>query len=324
MRLKVLVIACCFYTIASSQSPVDTVETVRIGGIEQFITISGSSRTKPILLFLHGGPGSSAMSYAQKFTGKLQEHFIIVQWDQRETGKTLQLNRSPRPLSLALFESDVQELVTFLLRKFNHQKLYLVGHSWGTVLGFYIAKNYPELLYAYIPICPMINQQESDRMALNIARANATQIKDQGQLEALSTISIPFGNGDQLYLHRKAILSYTKSKVNLSKSSVLSWADTWLSVYNEASKSNLPESLAEIKCPVYFMVGRNDLQTNTTITEAYYQQLTAPKKQLFWFEHAGHFIPSKEPHRMQKLIIERIMPETYFPTQQNTAQSVTH
>lgn len=324
MRLELVVISCFFYTIVSAQTPIDTAQTVHIGGIDQFITINGTSRTNPILLFLHGGPGNSVIPYAKKFTSKLKDHFIIVQWDQRETGKTLELNRSPIPLALHVFETDVLELVTLLLKKFKHQKLYIAGHSWGTVPGFYMAKNYPELLYAYIPICPMIDQQESDRMALRMAQANAREMQDEGQLKSLSEINIPFANGEQLYLHRQAILSITKSKLNLSKQTVLSWASTWLSIYNEASTYNLTKTLTEIKCPVYFMAGRNDYQTNSTITEGYYQKLIAPKKQLFWFESAGHFIPSKEPERMQKLIIEQILPETYLPAQQNTVQSVTH
>ena len=151
-----------------SQTAIDSTGTLTVGGIKQFVSIKGKDNRNPLLLFLHGGPGNSVIHYAEKFTHKLQEHFIVVQWDQRNAGKTLALNNSPEPLTVDLFESDTHQLIDSLLKRFHQPKLYLVGHSWGTFLGFYMAKNYPELLYAYIPICPMINQLESERIILSV------------------------------------------------------------------------------------------------------------------------------------------------------------
>ena len=149
-----------------SQIPIDSSGVISIGGIKQFVSIKGNDNRNPLLLFLHGGPGNSVIHYAEKFTHKLQEHFIVIQWDQRNAGKTLSLNNSPQPLTVGLFENDTHQLIDTLLKRFHQPKLYLVGHSWGTFLGFYIARNYPDLLYAYIPICPMINQLESERVIL--------------------------------------------------------------------------------------------------------------------------------------------------------------
>ena len=99
-------------------------------------------------------------------TGKLQQHFVVVQWDQRETGETLKLNKSPQPLTLSLFYNDTHDLIDTLLKKFQKPKLYLAGYSWGSGLGFYIADKYPELLYAYIAISPVIDQWRSDSISL--------------------------------------------------------------------------------------------------------------------------------------------------------------
>ena len=148
------------------------------------------------MLFLHGGPGNSVIHYAEKFTHKLQEHFIVVQWDQRNAGKTLTLNKSPEPLTIDLFESDTHQIIDSLLKRFHQPKLYLVGHSWGTFLGFYMAKNYPELLYAYIPICPMINQQESERITLASMKEKASKAGNEEALRELSLVKIPFENGE--------------------------------------------------------------------------------------------------------------------------------
>src|SRR5687767_15501579 len=88
----------CAYSMFG-QVPIDSTGTFIIGGIKQFVTVKSKNNTKPLLLFLHGGPGNSVIHYADKFTSKLKEHFIVIQWDQREAGRTLTLNRSPQPLT---------------------------------------------------------------------------------------------------------------------------------------------------------------------------------------------------------------------------------
>jgi pimeloyl-ACP methyl ester carboxylesterase len=297
-------------TFSFAQTAVDTAEEVSIGGIKQFITLEGKDENLPLLLFLHGGPGRSVMSYADRFTDKLKEHFIVVQWDQRETGRTLALNASPVPLSLSVFQNDTYELIQLLLRKFHREKLYLAGHSWGTALGFYIARTHPGLLYAYLPIGPMINQLESERLALALMQEHALKKGNQKEAQELATIHVPFENGEQLYFHRKWLQDLSGSRKQLQKTYVENWASTWLAVFNDASKENLFETLPAISCPVYFFAGKKDLQTNSSITDKYYTFVTAPQKKLFWFD-AGHSIPSAQPQRLQEVIIDDILPETF-------------
>ena len=297
--------------IAFAQNSIDREEVISIGGIKQYITIQGRDRSLPLLLFLHGGPGGSVMNYAERFTNDLQKHFIVIHWDQRETGRTKQLNTSPAPLSLSLFQNDTGELIDSLLRRFRRKKLYLAGHSWGTVLGFYIAQNYPEQLYAYLPIGPMINQLESEHIALGLMKEKALKDANEEGFAELSSIRIPFENGEQLFYHRKWLQNYSGSRKEVSKQYVEEWAATWLAVFNQASRINLLENLPSIQCPVYFFVGRKDLQTNATITARYYAHLTAPRKAMFWFERSGHGVPATEPDRLQRLIIEKVLPETF-------------
>lgn len=292
------------------QMPIDTTEVVAIGGIRQFISIEGKDRSLPLLLFLHGGPGGSVMSYADRFTGKLKEHFVVVQWDQRETGRTLELNASPLPLSLELFQRDTHQLIVALLKRFHHEKLYLAGHSWGTALGFHIARSYPELLYAYMPIGPMINQRESEQMALTLMKEKAAKKGHSIAVKELEQVKIPFENGQQLYYHRKWLQELSGRRPTLGREYVEQWATRWLAVFNEASKDNLFETLPEIGCPVYFFLGRKDYQTNSTIAEKYFLQLKAPRKELFWF-NTGHSIPSSDPQRLQELIIGNVLPQTF-------------
>lgn len=247
------------------------------------------------------------MSYAEKFTYKLQQHFVVVQWDQRQSGKTKELNVPSSPLTVDLFKKDTEELVAILLDQFHQPKLYLAGHSWGTVLGFHMAKVHPEWLHAYIAISPMIDQVESERIILEQMKEKAKRDNNQQELRELNTVKIPFENGAQLYFHRKWLFDYAGAKTRVTKSYVESWATTWLKVFNEASADNLMISAPTLECPIFFFVGRNDYQTNAVLTEKYYQQLIAPEKELFWFERSAHSVPSTEPELLQRIIIENIL-----------------
>ena len=311
MKLALLLVAFFTGVIGFAQTAIDREELIVIGGIKQYITLQGKDTSLPLLLFLHGGPGGSVMNYSEKFTGKLQSHFIVVQWDQRETGRTLELNASTLPLSLSRFQEDAHALIDSLLKRFSRQKLYLAGHSWGTALGFHIARKYPERLYAYIPIGPMINQLESERIILAMMMEKARKEANAVMLNELVKVNIPFQDGEQLYYHRKWLSDFSGSRKKLSKEFVLDWSRRWLALFNEASGENLIESLPVVGCPVYFLAGRHDYQTNSSITDQYFQQLRAPKKALYWFEKSGHSIPTSEPERMQDLIIEKILPETF-------------
>ena len=296
-----LVLLNAFYLFG--QTSIDSTGILPIGGIRQAVSVKGKDNSNPLLLFLHGGPGNSVMHYAQKFTGALQDHFVVVQWDQRNVGRTLALNRSPEPLTAGLFENDTHEIIEVLLKKFHQPKLYLVGHSWGTYLGFYIAINYPELLYAYIPIAPMVNQLESERIALELMKEKALKNGNKQALAELGAVKIPFENAEQLYFDRKWVLDYMGSKGKITKEQVLSWSSPWLAIFNEASKKNLIASAPKLNCPVYFFLGKKDIQTNSKIAEEYFKMLVAPKKELFWFERSGHSLPTTEPDKLQEIII---------------------
>jgi len=302
---------------SSCQTPVDSDQVVTIGGIRQYIRIKGKDDSNPILLFLHGGPGGSLLQKNDQISGKLQQHFVVVQWDQRETGETLKLNRSPQLLTLSLFYNDTHDLIDTWLKKFKKLKLYLAGYSWGSGLGFYIADRYPELLYAYIAISPVTDQWTSD--SITLAMLKGTMGKTARR--ELSEVKIPFENWEQLYYHRKWLLKHEGQKfvsLSLPKTFVQSWAATWFDVFVQSCNINLFKSLSTINCPVYFFAGEKDYNTNHSITEEYFNMVSAPKKDLFLFADAGHGLPETNPGLFQDIIIDKIFPATFNPDSKNS------
>jgi pimeloyl-ACP methyl ester carboxylesterase len=287
---------------------IDTTQTIMIGGIKQFITIKGTDRTKPLLLFLHGGPGGSLVSYANIFTGKLQKSFCVVQWDQRETGNTLKLNPSPVPLTVELMSEDAHQVIQLLLKQFNQQKLYLVGYSFGTVLGFQVVKKYPGLIASYFAVSPMVNQAESEAMTIRLLKENATAENNNNATEELKQVQIPFQNADQLFYARKWLYAYTGDRIPdrliaSRKQYFNEWSKTWLALFNEGVMKDLFIDLPSIGCPVIFLLGRKDYQTHYAIAEKYFTQLQAPDKKLYWFEKSGHTVPLSEPGIFQDIIL---------------------
>lgn len=279
--------------------------TPEIGGIKQFVQIRTNNPANPILLFLSGGPGSSMVNGADSFTGILKSRFTIVQWDQRDAGRTLKLNPSPVQPSVKLMQADTYEVIQFVTKHLNQQKIYLLGSSWGNVLGFDIVKNHPEVLHAYFASNPVISQLESEKELLGVLKLHFKE--DPLASTELSTVHMPpVANEDMFYLRKWLFYKDGKKFVTSDdfKKGFLRWSETWLPVWKEVTNIDLPKTLTAVDCPVYFFVGKDDIQTSARITTSYFSALKAPQKEMVLFEHSGHQIHQDEPEKFQRAIIQ--------------------
>jgi proline iminopeptidase len=291
----------------SAQNKVKTHEGVEIGGIKQWIGAKSDDDSKPLLLFLHGGPGFSSRAYSKKFVKQLKKDFIVAQWDQRGTGITAAWGSSNDSLTIELMHSDTEEVVNYLLGKFNKKKLYLVGFSWGGFLGLHFAHKHPELLHAYISVSSMIHGDESERRTLELIREKAQQLNNTEALAEISKITIPFASWEELYFQRKWTAVLFDDKANIKqypKSLFKEWSSKWMPVFLEASKVNYSQTVPEIHCPIYFFLSKNDLVANYSVTQQYFDDLAASRKQLIWFDQSTHEIPSQEPKKFSEELIK--------------------
>lgn len=287
--------------------PTTTLLTPDIGGIKQAIEVKTDNPDKPLLLFVSGGPGSSMMNNAERFTNTLRNTFTIVQWDQRDAGRTLKLNASPVAPSLEQMQKDTHQVIEFLRKTYHKEKIYLLGSSWGNVLGFHIVKNHPGLLHAYFAVNPVVNQLESEKTLLETLKSH---FKDNPQAkEELASVRIPFTrNEDLFYLRKWLFLKEGKAFAagDEFRTNFLQWSARWSPVWKQVMQVDLAKSLARVEVPVYFFVGGHDIQTSTRITQDYFLKLAAPKKKLFLFEASGHQIHQDEPDRLQDTIIRTL------------------
>lgn len=287
--------------------PTDSLFTLSIGGIKQVVRITTDDPNRPILLFLSGGPGSSMMNNSEKFTNILKDKFTLVQWDQRDAGKTLKLNPSQIPPTVKLMVEDTYQVIQFLLKELNQKKIYLVGSSWGNVLGFQIVEKHPELLHSYFAVNPVINQLASETELLKTLKKHFSD--HPVATKELKSVNIPFLVDEDLFYLRKWLF-FKEGKTFVTgddfKTGFLQWSKNWSPVWNEVMTINLQKTLPKIDCSVYFLVGKNDIQTLTNITTGYYHHLKAPQKKLFLFEHSGHQIHQDEPEKFQNTILQTL------------------
>lgn len=314
-----------------------SLETVRLGGRDQAILIRGHDRTKPVLLMLHGGPGGPLMPEARGFS-ELEKHFVVVQWDQRGAGKSWRGDISPKDMRIEQFESDAVELVNLLRARFGAQKIYLFGHSWGTILGARVAAHHPELLWAYIGAGQVVNPALNEKISYDYVVDQARKAGDQKDLAALARIKPPYETIAGLKVQRPLLWKYLS--LNRPKDQPAPKQDGWLPVltspdyslidvwraqhglfwslgvmWKELMTVDLVKQVSCIDAPVYLFEGRRDYQVPFELAVAWEAGLKAPRKEIVWFDQSGHDMYLDEPKRFQDVLIHKVLPETFGKTQ---------
>ncbi|HEX6559721.1 MAG TPA: alpha/beta fold hydrolase, partial [Longimicrobiales bacterium] len=136
---------------------------IRLGGVPQWLLIRGYSRDQPVVLFVHGGPGAPVMYLAHRFQRRLEREFVMVQWDQRGAGKSFDSADPVDSLTVRRTLADTYELTRWLRRTFHQDRIYLVGHSWGSMIGMLAIKEHPEYYRAFIGVGQMAADSARER-----------------------------------------------------------------------------------------------------------------------------------------------------------------
>lgn len=292
---------------ALAKPSVDTAYAVRVGGIRQWISIKGKDTSDALLLWLHGGPGESEMELADKFSDQLNRNFVVVQWDQRESGKTAELNHS-KNLSLEQMNSDVQEITSYLLRQFHKKKLFIAGNSWGGYLALQAANQYPEKIEACFLVSPSIYFHESEELSVRFVKAEALKSKNNTAIRETDSIHFPFQSPMDLWLLRKWMFSFHGQNISRTlppEKVFLEYVSPWFPLIQELDRYNPFTEIKKIDCPVYFILGKKDFIAHPEIAQKFYNQLNAKIKNIYWVD-AGHMIILEQSRQMQEIMIKQM------------------
>jgi hypothetical protein len=140
-----------------------TLEKVQLGGHNQWISIRGQRADNPVLLYLSGGPGQSDLPFSRVLFEDLTRDFVVVGWDQRGTGKSYPALDPVSTLTLDRAIEDTAELSQYLIDRFDEEKIYLLGESYGTFLGVLTLQRHPKLYHGYIASGQMVDPLETTR-----------------------------------------------------------------------------------------------------------------------------------------------------------------
>lgn len=291
---------------------------VTLGGNDQYVLIRGRDTSAPILLFLHGGPGTSAMPFNRLHNADLEDDFLFVNWDQRGTGKSFTPDLDPATLTVDRMTKDLDELVDLLRAEFSDQKILLVGYSWGSLLGLNYVSQHPEKVAGYVGIGQMANTAASETEMYQWAVSEATRRGDTAALDTLEEIGAPpYANVDEMMTERAIVGRYggswvqPKSDIAYAREVIRAPEFAWTelrailrggamsldALYDAFTAFDAAEAHPVLDVPVFIIMGRGDRVVSTAQAEKYVDVLEAPRKELIWFEASAHSPQWEEAER---------------------------
>ena len=326
--------SCSMVRLAGSNTPeikgknsIASIEKVILQRKEQSITIRTSDTANPVLLFLHGGPGSPLMPYAHVADRKLEEHFTVVHWDQYGAGKSYDKKLNPEEISIDFYLYCTIELIEYLRKRFKQDKIFLLGHSWGSYLGIVTAYNHPELLHAYIGMGQVINMPEAEKISYNFTLGKAREAGKKKAIKDLKCIGLPpYQNHKELLTERKWLSIYKGMIHNCSLIRTVGYSlkspeysfrdhmneikgrDLLLSIlWPDFQTKTVDDKIRSFEVPVYFLEGRHDYCVPSVLVEKFVQKVKAPHKEIIWFEHSAHMMNIEEREKYVDVLTGKIL-----------------
>jgi pimeloyl-ACP methyl ester carboxylesterase len=306
---------------------------VRIGGHDQWIMLRGNDVDAPVVLFLEGGPGGTALG-SMRYAGEpLEQHVVVATWDQRGTGKSAAAREPLQTFTLAQAVADTIEVSEYLRERFDEDRIVLLGSSWGTTLGTLAVQARPDLYHAYIGSGQMVDQQETDRLMYAESVDYAQQVDDRAFAEQLHAIGPPpyrdmldypvaiasnprwldFEHGEDYdprtsYPMNLLVEEYTVTEQVRSAAALV---DTFALLYPQLQQIDFRRDVPSLDVPVFVVEGAHEAPGRAVLATQWFEQLSAPSKQLVTFEQSGHNPHLHEPGRFAAYLAQVVLPQTY-------------
>ncbi len=302
---------------------------IEIGGIQQGFFIRSENKENPVILFLHGGPGSPelAMLYRYETTERLEKYFTVCYWDQRGAGMSYRNSIDPATMTLDQMIEDTRQMTEYLQNRFNQEKIYLIGHSWGSFLGIKTIEKYPENYAAYIGIGQVSNQTESEKLAYDYMLQHATEINDKAAVKKLQKFdrnAVDFPSLDYLAAVRSPLMNkygigimrnnFSMARVTKDMLSFKGYTFSekikflqgmpfsLITLWGYVQDTNLFETSTSFQVPVYITHGKYDYQVSHVLAREWFDQIDAPQKDFFTFEQSAHSPNAEEPEKFVQIV----------------------
>lgn len=297
-----------------------------VNGIEEYTLHYTAAPELPVLLFVHGGPGSSEAYFAYVMEEIFSDLCTVVHYDQRGTGKTFMRNPGAIPDLDNLME-DLDETVEALKTQYQKEKLYILGHSWGTVLGSLYALRHPENVAAYIGVGQLVDVMENEQAGYDALKHAVIRSGNSRDIQKLRRIGpYPVRPFDATMVQKLSKIGGLKQKYfpdgkastilkSMLKSPIFKPSDTVGMLQSVRLNNALLASVGDFtlydyshdyQVPVYYITGDRDMTTPASVSEKYLDTLTAPAKKEFRIKDAGHMPMFDNPQTFKEAMTEII------------------
>lgn len=307
---------------------IDQSSFVPIGGIDQWISIKGEDRRNPVLLVVHGGPGEAQWPVAAHYK-PWEKAFTVVLWDQRGAGHTYgRYGKQTPEMTLDRFADDGNELADYLRKLLGKKKVIVLGHSWGSIVAVTMVQRRPELFAAYVGTGQVASWKADVNSQFDLLLAKARADGDAATIKQFEAIGRPDPTNAAQYFafsrnlqaamapsDREWIKSLRADFPALTAADPKNFQDflngfafSAEAVLPDQIKADLPATANRLGTAVFVIQGRDDVVTPTKPAVAYFERLSAPKKELILIPGAGHFAFMTAPDAFLGALTDRVRP----------------
>ncbi|TCM78085.1 alpha/beta hydrolase [Rhodovulum steppense] len=305
---------------------------VPINGIRQGIIIQGRDPSNPVLLFLHGGPGMPEFFLNTTHPTGLENDFTVVWWEQRGAGLSFSADIPPQSMTVAQMIADTVAVADYLRDRFQQDKIYLLGHSWGSFLGIQVAAAAPERFHAYVGMGQVSYQLQSEVAANAFLLEQYRALGDTAMVRRLE--AAPVSRADGLSdawlrvrddaMHRLGVGTTRDMRSVISGVFIpvwrcrayticekiaiwrgMAWSRRFL--WDEFIATDLTTRIHRLDLPVYFFTGAHDLTANHDLSRMYFDQIDAPVKGFYTFDASAHSPLFEEPLRAREILRQDVL-----------------
>jgi pimeloyl-ACP methyl ester carboxylesterase len=297
---------------------------VEVGGIRQWLEIEGDGE-KPVLLLVHGGPGASTRFASGAWT-PWREHFCLVHWDQRGAGRTFLGNGAEncRPMTFGQIVDDGLEVAEFLCRHLAKERIFVLGHSWGSAVAAHMVKRCPDLFAAFAGTGMLINFRENE----TLNHAKLTRLAEaQDDAEGLATLARighpPYADmrhlaevrqlGDRL-LGGQGDSPFPRPPVPPTimtaedrEAGMQAFYFSCTALIDDLWRVDLSTLGPRFDVPVFILMGTHDQQTPIELAEGYLAGVEAPAKAFVRFEGCHHFVHINRPDDFLEQLVAHLL-----------------
>lgn len=294
---------------------------VDINGTKQWINIYGENINNPVLLYLHGGPGSSTSDIDYVITRKWADVYTVVTWDQRNCGKSYDAGQNEIELTRDMFLEDGKEMTEFIRDYLSVDQITILGHSWGSIYGANLVLEYPEYYECFIGTGQLVDSidnekafkeealswAEGDDESLELVRQLTPERMTMNHILARNALMEKYGynmmkDGSDYNLITTIIFNPNYSIVDWAK-----YFSRDMSVYlaffqSEEFQSFSLKGRLEYKVPYYNINGNMDYQTNYKLAGEYFDSIDAPYKELFIMENTTHGLLESKSEEFSNIV----------------------